>query len=284
MATPVAAAILWIAFALLSPASAAALQSSLSQAAEALRADTVFVAPGAEDALSPEEADRLRARIRAAGAGPIRIAVLSEQALDAAGGDAGAALRRIALDVREPGTYAVIVGSQFRAGATGGVLPQGEAGRLATEAFGARRAQGVDAVLADFVERVADERRTGAAGGPGGRDGGGGGGGGFLLLLLGIPLAILGVSRIRRRREERAQLADVKEFARDDLVALGDDIRALDLDVEMPDADPAAKRDYARTSAEETLAGATSAAGTSELERVRPPFMRCPRNGFPDGG
>ena len=29
-------------------------------------------------------------------------------------------------------------------------------------------------------------------------------------------------------------------------MALGDDIRALDLDVQMPDADPAAKEDYAR--------------------------------------
>ncbi|HEV2724463.1 MAG TPA: hypothetical protein VGV10_07505, partial [Thermoleophilaceae bacterium] len=247
-ARAVAAAILGFALALLSPASAEALQSSLSQAAQALRADTVFVAPEAEGALSEEEAERVRGRIRAAGAGPIRIAVLPEPALDQAGGDAGAALRRIALDVREPGTYAVMVGSRFRAGATRGVLPQGEADRLAKEAFAARRSEGVEAVLSDFVERVAHERRGGTAGGRGGRDGGGGGagGGGFFLLLLGIPLAILGVSRMRRRREDRARRADVKEFARDDLVALGDDIRALDLDVEMPGVDPAAKRDYAR--------------------------------------
>ena len=227
----------------MAPAAATALQGSLSQAAEALRADTVYVAPGAEGTLSPEEAERLRARIRAAGAGPIRIAVLPERALDQAGGDAGAALREIALAVREPGTYAVIAGTQLRAGASGGILPEGEAGRLATEAVEARSSQGADAILADFVRRVADARRGEGAGG--GRDGGGGGGG-FLLLLLGIPLAIFGVSRLRRRRQERAELAEVKEFARDDLVSLGDDIRALDLDVEMPDADPAAKRDYAR--------------------------------------
>ena len=35
-------------------------------------------------------------------------------------------------------------------------------------------------------------------------------------------------------------------MARDDLVALGDDIRALDLDVEMPGVDPTAKADYQR--------------------------------------
>ncbi len=266
MATPVAAAILWIAPSpSIAGAGSGAPELSLPGGGGSSRRHGVRRPGGGGSPLSgrgqspacQDPSGRCRTH-------PDRGA---EQALDAAGGDAGAALR-IALEVREPGTYAVIVGSQFRAGATGGVLPQGEAGRLATEAFEARRSQGVDAVLADFVERVADERRAGAAGGRGGRDGGGGGGGGFLLLLLGIPLAIFGVSRMRRRRAERAQLAEVKEFARDDLVALGDDIRALDLDVEMPDVDPAAKRDYARTSAEETLAGATSAAGTSELERV----------------
>jgi hypothetical protein len=37
---------------------------------------------------------------------------------------------------------------------------------------------------------------------------------------------------------------EVREAAQDDLLALADDIRELDLDIEMPDADPAAKRDY----------------------------------------
>ena len=244
-------AVLYVALGLVSPAPAVALQGSLSRAAEALRSDTVYVDPGAAAVLSPQDAGRLRERIRVAGAGPIRIAVLPERALGEAGGDAAGALRGIALDVRQPCTYAVLVGSQLRAGASGGILPQGEAERLATDAFDAKRTGGADAVLSDFVERVADARREGTAAGGRGRDGsggdgGGGGGGGFLLLLLGIPLAIFGVSRLRRRRQERAELAEVKAFARHDLVALGDDIRALDLDVEMPDADPAAKRDYGR--------------------------------------
>ena len=41
-------------------------------------------------------------------------------------------------------------------------------------------------------------------------------------------------------------MAELKENVRDDLVALGDDIRALDLDVEMPGVDPGAKADYGR--------------------------------------
>lgn len=47
------------------------------------------------------------------------------------------------------------------------------------------------------------------------------------------------------RRRER-EFSEVRDHARDDLVALGDDIRALDVDVQMPQVDQAAKDDYAR--------------------------------------
>lgn len=36
------------------------------------------------------------------------------------------------------------------------------------------------------------------------------------------------------------------ELAREDLVALGEDIRSLDIDVDMPGVDASAKRDYER--------------------------------------
>ena len=52
----------------------------------------------------------------------------------------------------------------------------------------------------------------------------------------------------RRRREREAErlreLEEVKSVANEDLVALGDDIRTLDLDTSMPDADPEAVRHY----------------------------------------
>jgi hypothetical protein len=67
--------------------------------------------------------------------------------------------------------------------------------------------------------------------------------GGLAILALGGGALMLNARRQRRLREER-ELAEVKHVARDDLVALGDDIRALDLDVEMPGVDPAAKADY----------------------------------------
>src|SRR5215210_3975879 len=66
----------------------------------------------------------------------------------------------------------------------------------------------------------------------GGSDGGGSGIGAALLLpLLALGGGALLLSRRRRRKAEESELAELKENVRDDLVALGDDIRALDLDV-----------------------------------------------------
>ena len=39
----------------------------------------------------------------------------------------------------------------------------------------------------------------------------------------------------------------LRRFARDDLVALGDDVRAIDLDIEMPNVDPRARGLLGRT-------------------------------------
>ena len=52
------------------------------------------------------------------------------------------------------------------------------------------------------------------------------------------------LSRRRRSRQVKADTALVKEAARDDLIAPGDDIRALDLDVEMPGVDAETKAHY----------------------------------------
>ena len=224
------------------PAAAAALRGTLDQAATALRSDPVYSDPSAERRLSPADERRVRSAI-GGDSGPVYIAVLPKRAVSEAGGDPSAALARIAREVGEPGTYAAVIGQSFRAGATAGVLPRGEAGRLADEALAANSSRGTAPVLVDFVHRVADARRGG-----GGSGGGGGGGGfpGWLLALLAIPAALFGFNRWQRRKRERAELEEVKRVARDDLVALGDDIRALDLDVQMPNADQEAKAHYGR--------------------------------------
>jgi hypothetical protein len=225
-------------------APSASAQGTLTEAAAALRETPVYVDPQAERALSSGEVADLRRAIARNEAGPAYIAVLPGSAAEEAGGDPVAALRELALSVGEPGTYAAVIGDSFRAGATGGVLPEGRAGELAGEASAAERDAGTAAVLGDFVRRLGAARAEvgGSADAPGN-----GGGGGFpvaLLLLLAVPLGLFALSRRRRRRQEKADTALVKEAARDDLIALGDDIRALDLDVEMPGVDAEAKSHY----------------------------------------
>ena len=244
-------------------------QGTLNEAARALDSNPVYVDESAERALTDSEVERLRDQIGERGAGPLYLVVLPESASDEAGGDPSNALREIAQELREPGTYAGVIGNSFRAGSVGVDVPASE---LARDSLDARGTDGTFAVLSDFIARVGEARAGG-----GGSSGGGGGGGAFpwfLALLIGLPLAAIALGRRRQRRRaqehERAQLEDVKQVAREDLVALGDDIRALDLDVQMPDADPEGKQHYHQaveryTEAEEALDRAQRA---EDIERV----------------
>jgi hypothetical protein len=220
-------------------------QAPLTNAADQLRQSPVYVDPDAERALSGAEADRLRRLISKEGAGPMYVVVLPASVTNEAGGDPSAALRDIAQDLGEPGTYAGVIGDSFRAGSVGVDVPASELARQSVEEHAPG---GTMAVLEDFVKRVGDAR---AGGGSSGDGGGGGGSGGFplfLLALIGLPLLVIGLGRRRRRRREqemaRAELEQVRQVAREDLIALGEDIRALDLDVQMPDANTRAKDHY----------------------------------------
>jgi LPXTG-motif cell wall-anchored protein len=201
------------------------------------------------------------------------IVVMPGSVADSFGGDPVSVLREIQSRLGRPGTYAGIIGSHFRAGATGGILDRGEAGRLATQAFAAHHDEGAAAVLMDFVDRVGAARNGGGSSG----DGGGGSGTGGLI-LLGLLGAGGGAFYLSRRKRKREELAQVKLVARDDLVALGDDIRALDVDVAMPNANQEAKDHYNQavevyTDAEQRLDAARQPGDlepvSSELERGR---------------
>jgi hypothetical protein len=201
------------------------------------------------------------------------VVVLPGAAADAVGGDPVGVLGEIQSQLGRPGVYAGIIGTHFRAGATGGILPRGEAGKLATEAFGAHQNQGAAAVLTDFVDRVgAAKSGSGSSGGGGGSSGAGG------LILLGVIAAGVGGVALTRRRRRREELEKVKGVARDDLIALGDDIRALDVDVSLPNANQEAKSHYNEAveiyqRAEQGLDAARSPQDlqpvSSELERGR---------------
>jgi hypothetical protein len=219
--------------------SALALQpatSSTVDVAQALRSDPVYLDPGT-DTLSSAEADALRRQIASGRSGPVFIAILPESA-----GDVDQVARALAGEVGRRGTYIVAVGGSVRAGALGmpfrpGTILERELDRGGSPAE----------VLSRTLDGIASLNATG--GGGSGDPAPGPDGSGSLVLLGALALgggAFALSRRARRRREDKADLEAVKEQVRDDLVDLGDGIRALDLDVEMPGVDPAAREDYGR--------------------------------------
>src|SRR5215208_2290346 len=204
----------------------------IDRAAKSLQSDPVYVDPQAKPTISAAQERRLETEISKEGGGPIYIAIVPASARGEAGGDAGEALRVLATEVGRRGAYAIVAGGQFRAGATRDTgLEEGETRRLATQASDAHPGD-LDAALVDFVDRVGDARAD---------DGGGGGIGKLFPLLLVGGAGALGFVWLKRRRAATDELTEVKEAARQDLVALADDVAELEDDVER---DPAAKREY----------------------------------------
>ena len=202
-----------------------ARRAASSAAADALRADPVYVDPGAELA-GQVDAAALRARIDAQGAAPLFIAVLPESAIE---GSAGRTLIALREAVGESGAYALAVGDEFR------TIPAapGETARAA-------HPDDLQAALIAFVDRT-------SASAP--RDDGGGGGRRDHRRRRARPGRARGRrARARRRRvrsrDGRSEVGEIDQT--DDFVRLGDGIRALELDVTLGDAGPAAKADYDR--------------------------------------
>jgi hypothetical protein len=210
-------------------APAAAAGTIIDRTSQALQNDAVYVDPSATT-VSQAQSEMLRREIALKGNGPIYIAVLPKAALAEAGGSAVGIADELHRMLARRGVYAVIAGNQFRAESTD--LRPGKAGKLATEAFRAHRTDGVTPTLLDFIDRV------GAA-----RSGSSGGGKSFGWWPIAIVvIAGLFVYRaIRRRRQNASDFVAVKETAREDLVALADDVQGLEHKV---DGNEAARRDY----------------------------------------
>ncbi|HEX4679250.1 MAG TPA: hypothetical protein VH210_08650 [Gaiellaceae bacterium] len=212
-------------------APAAAAGTIINRAAQALSNDAVYVDPAATT-VSPANAEVLRREILLKGDGPIYIAVLPQAALAEAGGSAVGISDELHRILGRRGVYAVVAGNQFRAESTD--LGTGEAGKLATKAFQAHHIEGVTPTLVDFVDRV------GAARSGSGSSGGGKSFGWWPIVILAIA-GLFVYRTIKRRRQNATDFVAVKETAREDLVALADDVQGLEHKV---DGNDAAKRDY----------------------------------------
>jgi hypothetical protein len=222
---------------------AAPASASAASVAASLASSPVYVAPDA-----PIEVDRgeLLRMVEAAGT-PIYIAVLPASALEETAGKADALGDKIVAQLKQNGTYLVTAGTRYTAASR--VLDRGEAERLADQAFEDHRGDPA-AALNQFVDNVAAAAPSGE---PVAQSDGGGGAGGVIATVAVLAVLVVGGGALifgmrRRRREQEAErqreLAEVKTVAQEDLVALGDDIRALDLDTSMPDADQEAVRHY----------------------------------------
>ena len=222
------------------PGHPALAQGVLQRAAQELRKDPVYVDPGAERSISDADADRLRTQIRESGT-PVFVALLPAAAVEEAGGDPAKVPTALADAVGLSGTYAVVAGNRFRAA--------GPAAAVATAAFQAKSGEGTEAVLTEFVNRVAEADTGGSGGGPAassdGRREDGGGGGLGLLALLGLGgggfLLWQRGKRQRERQEARQEVDADRQLLQAELSVLADDVMALEHEVTLH---PEARADY----------------------------------------
>jgi hypothetical protein len=263
------AAAMALLLALALPCDAVAAGSTAREVADSLRSDPVFVARASGRLLSVPERGRVRVRIAQLDPGRIQIVVVPEGSARRAGGlneyanavDQAMPGRRGALIVRSGSAFHVVTSHPV-------VNPTTAALRSAIES---NRTKSLGSQLLAAVEGIA-EVDPGPNGDPGAASPGAGAGAdagapdadeflddvgdsfrlGVLIVAAAIALPfVLGAAAwlvvLRRRRataeeRERLTLGDT----RDELVALGEEIRALDLDVDMPGASQGGRDDYER--------------------------------------
>jgi hypothetical protein len=216
-------------------------------AASGLANDPVYVSEAADPKPTAAQQDELRQKIRDAGV-PMYIAVLPDAALDEAGGNVTRVAQQISQGLRQPGVYAVITNKHFGAGNTSGLLPKGTTSRITDEVLKDDHGKNPQTVLLDFVDRITAAAAQGGDGSSTDSSRSGSGAGAVLGIAVAVLVVVGGGALIfssrRKRRERERQLQQVKATANEDLLALGEDIRALDIDTQMPDTNPEAVRHY----------------------------------------
>ena len=269
------------AVALLTAAPAGASEYSKSLARKVQR-EVVYVDPKAKPAVSTADAGKIRLRILRKAIGRIKIAVVPERRAVREGGATGLGTA-VARDLDFRGALMIVAGSTVFT-----LTTHPESQRTVaevTEAFnrneGDRAKQllaAVDGIAAVDPGPSADQ----------GRPAGAGGGGGFaegtdfgeevsdaiqlttviIAVSVGLPfvvIAILIAMRVRRGRREREEDWEfAQEGLRNELIALGDEIRALDVDASMPGVNQLGVADYN--------------AAVEQYDRANTALQRCDEN------
>ena len=246
-----------LSLALALPTSAAG--STARQVADALRDDPVYVAPAVSGLLTVAQRGRVRVRIARRDVGRIQVAVVPELSARRAGG-----LNEFAnaVDQAMPGRRGALVlttGSAFHVVTSHRVVnPTLAALRSAVESD---RAKGLAAQLLAAVDGIAevDPGSTADLGGPvparrptTRSDVGDSFRLGVLIVAgaIALPFLLGAVALLLFWHRRHATSEDREEItlgdARDELVALGEEIRSLDLDVDMPGVSQRDRDDYER--------------------------------------
>ena len=169
---------------------------------------------------------------------------------------AGRTLIALREAVGRKGTYALAVGDEFR------TLGDGFDAAAAGDAARKAHPDDLEATLETFIDAAGKAQNDAGAGGSSA-------GAVIAIVILIVVLAggaflIFGRRRARRDggADGRSEVGHIEQ--NDEFVRLGDSIRALELDVTLGDANPAAKADYDRASR-------PTAAPTTTTPRAPPP-------------
>ena len=245
-------------------APAPALAAGAAAIADSLRGDSVYVDPAVRSSLSSGDERRLERDIARRDRGRIKLAVVSPRTATQAGGVAALAN---ALDRRlgAPGTVIVHAGPRLWLVTA---YPDSQGAQAAVQqAFDAHRR--LAAQLAESISGIASidpgpsrevpsrsvplvipTPRIPTVPAPPARTSHGSSSAATIAIVVGTaaPFLVWGLIVLRRslrtRREARETFEDDLADARQQLVALGDDIGELDLDTSMPNADATGKHEY----------------------------------------
>ncbi|HEX8052556.1 MAG TPA: hypothetical protein VF517_06145 [Thermoleophilaceae bacterium] len=257
------AAVAAIASALASAPAASGSEYSESLARNVER-EIVYVDPKATPRVSTTEAGAIRLQITRKDIGRIKVAVVPERRAEREGGASGLAAA-VARDLELRGTLLVVAGSSIHAITS---HPASDSTVAAVrEAFERHEGDRGDQIRAavDGIAAVDPGPSADAGGSTGGGSSGGlpGGDGDdffdeindavkFTTFIVGIAIALPFIAvflwillRFRRARKEQDEDWDfAQEQLRAELIELGDEIRALDVDTSMPGANALGLADY----------------------------------------